>query len=419
MKTSSLLSLLLAATMAVSCQHNKVRKTVFIVMDGVTVDNIERIHPPVTFDIASRGAYSRGYCGGQVATYSETPTISAVGYNNILTGTWVNKHNVSDNSNQKPNYNYWSIFRIAKAQSHEVKTGLYSSWTDNRTMLLGAGKPETDNLKIDYVCDGYDRDTQHHPRQPLDRHIFDIDSIVCERAAEGILNDAPDLSWVYLWYTDDAYHLFGDGTYSDDYVLRTDAMIGRVWEAVKQREAEHNEEWLVIVLTDHGRDELGYDHGTQSPRARHIWMSTNLKEVNGQFAEPHLSHADVNPTICRWMGWTVPRDVAFEQDGTSFYGPRDIYALESHNYDDKVMLRWQVDEGKQATAQIYMATTNHWANGQPDEWQLVATVPATEGGCTVNLGPTPSDFYKFAVQTEHTTLTLWHPRNPARRWRPE
>ena len=404
--------------MLVGCQSGeKKRKTLFVIVDGVTVDNIERIAPATIFDIASVGGYSRGYCGGKVGQYSQTPTISAVGYNNILTGTWVNKHNVSGNTNQNPNYNYWSIFRIAKEQKEDVKTALYSSWTDNRTVLLGEGKPETGGLKIDYVFDGYDIDEKAFPKRKHDLHIFEIDSFVCERAAECITKEAPDLNWVYLWYTDDAYHLFGDGTFSDKYVHKTDSMITKLWEAVKYREQNHNEEWMVIVLTDHGRDEMGYGHGGQSDRARAIWMSTNIKEVNGQFAEPYLSHADVNPTICKFMGFEVPRDVAFESDGSSFYGPRDIYALESRNYDNKVVLSWKVDQGK-GTARVFMASENNFAKGQPDGWKEVATVPVTDGGCTVDLGAVDSDFYKFAVQTENTVLNLWNPRKKNQPYKP-
>ena len=82
---------------------------------------------------------------------------------NILTGTWMNKHNVNGNSNLNPNYNYWSLFRIAKNQNKDFKTALFSSWTDNRTVLIGEGKPETDHLKIDYVCDGYELDKDRFP----------------------------------------------------------------------------------------------------------------------------------------------------------------------------------------------------------------------------------------------------------------
>ena len=142
----------------------KNRKAVFVIVDGVPADQIERLHTPAIFDIASKGAYGRAYTGGEIGGYSQTPTISAIGYTNLLTATWFNKHNVGGNSNLKPNYNYWTLFRIAKEQPQPCKTAIYSSWTDNRTVLLGEGKEETNRLKIDIVKDGYDLDTirYHH-----------------------------------------------------------------------------------------------------------------------------------------------------------------------------------------------------------------------------------------------------------------
>lgn len=84
----------------------KSRKAVFVIVDGVPADQIERLHTPAVFDIASKGAYGRAYTGGEIGGYSQTPTISAIGYTNLLTSTWFNKHNVGGNSNLKPNYNY-------------------------------------------------------------------------------------------------------------------------------------------------------------------------------------------------------------------------------------------------------------------------------------------------------------------------
>ena len=137
MKTRILALLCLLLAGAASAQT---RKAVFIIVDGVPADMIERLHTPAIDEIAARGAYARAYTGGEVGGYSQTPTISAIGYTNLLTATWMNKHNVDGNSGLKPNYNYWTIFRIAKEQPKEFRTALYSSWTDNRTVLLGEGK---------------------------------------------------------------------------------------------------------------------------------------------------------------------------------------------------------------------------------------------------------------------------------------
>ncbi len=125
----------------------KDRKAVIIIVDGIPKDVIERLHVPVIYDIARTGAFGASHVGGETGMYNETPTISAVGYNTMLTGVWANKHNVFGNDNLSPNYNYWSLFRIAKEQKKPLTTGIFSSWTDNRTVLLGEGKKETANLK--------------------------------------------------------------------------------------------------------------------------------------------------------------------------------------------------------------------------------------------------------------------------------
>ena len=166
----------------------KTKKAVFIIVDGVPADMIERLKPPAIGRIAAEGGYSRAYCGGIAGTYCETPTISAVGYNCILTSAWANKHNVWDNS-PKPDYSYWSIFRIAKEQKRDVTTALYSSWTDNRTVLLGEGLPETGGLRIDYVVDGFDLDQKNYPKE-IDRLCtrFQADQLAYQNERDRIVS---------------------------------------------------------------------------------------------------------------------------------------------------------------------------------------------------------------------------------------
>ena len=138
----------MTALMLCTGMSAKQRKAVYIIIDGVPADIVERLELPAIREIASKGAYGRSYVGGTVGRYDQTPTISAVGYTDLLTATWVNKHNVPGNDNLSPNYNYWTIFRIAEEQKRDVKTAISSSWTDNRTVLIGEGKPETGNLKL-------------------------------------------------------------------------------------------------------------------------------------------------------------------------------------------------------------------------------------------------------------------------------
>lgn len=384
----------------------KTKKALFIIIDGVPADQIERLHTPAIFGIASRGAYGRAYTGGEIGAYSETPTISAIGYTNLLTATWLNKHNVSGNDGLKPNYQYWTIFRIAKEQPKGYKTALYSSWTDNRTVLLGEGKPETNRLHIDYVADGYELDTLRFPKEDNEGHIFRIDEKVSEEAARGIRENAPDLSWVYLWYTDDAGHLKGNGTFFDEYVRKADIQVARIWEAVRYREAHFDEEWMVVVTTDHGREESGHGHGGQSLRERTTWISTNVP-VNSHFREGALSITDITPSICRFMGFEVPQAVRWEQDGIPFIGPVDIAGLQTLPYDDSVQLSWKA-YAPEETVTVYAAPTNHFKEGGDDQWIKLATVPAGAQTCRVDLSSLPSSsFYKFVLETPHNHLNRW------------
>lgn len=398
--------LTLLALLCSVCLGARTRKAVYIIIDGVPADQIERLHTPAIFDIASRGAYGRAYTGGETGGYSQTPTISAIGYTNLLTATWANKHNVWGNSSLEPNYNYWTIFRIAREQPREVRTGLYSSWTDNRTVLIGEGKPETDYLKIDYVCDGYDLDQVRFRHREKDLHVFDYDEQVSRDAAGSILRYAPDLSWVYLWYTDDAGHFNGNGQEFDDYVRRADRQVARIWEAVQYREKHFDEEWMVVVTTDHGRTEDGHSHGGQSLRERTIWISTNVP-VNKHFHDTNLSITDIAPSICRYLDFTVPRDVLWEQDGMPFIGRADICDLTTMPYDSHVRLSWRT-YARRVPVTVYVATTNDFSTGSKDEYIKVADVPAGQTGYTVDLDKLPaSKFYKFVVAAPGNHLNRW------------
>ena len=399
------LCILLAGSLMLSLPA-KTRKSVYIIIDGVPADQIERLQPPAIFDIASHGGYARAYTGGDVGEYSQTPTISAVGYTNLLTATWYNKHNVGGNDNLSPNYNYWTIFRIAKEQPKEFRTALYSSWTDNRTVLLGEGKPETGHLKIDFVCDGYELDTVRFPKREKDLQIFDIDEHVAREAARGIANDAPDLSWVYLWYTDDAGHFEGNGAFFDEYVVKADRQIGQIWEAVRYREEHFGEEWMVVVTTDHGRTEDGHGHGGQSARERTTWVATN-RPVNSHFHSPGLAITDIAPSICRFMGFDVPRDVLWEQDGMPFIGQVDIACMGTMPYDDDIILTWEcLNPGAEVT--VWGAADNLFRTGGKDRWIELGRVPASDESFRVEGARMPdTGFFKFVLSTPSNHLNRW------------
>jgi len=114
----------------------KSKKVVFVIVDGIAADMLKST-PTLNLDsIAREGSYSDAYVGGLKDGYSQTPTISAVGYNSLLTGVWANKHNVWGNGIKDPNYNYPTIFRIYKDNFPNGKTAIFSTWLDNRQQRI-------------------------------------------------------------------------------------------------------------------------------------------------------------------------------------------------------------------------------------------------------------------------------------------
>lgn len=293
-------------------------KTVFIIVDGIPADVLESTDTPNLDTISQVGGYTRAYTGGEVGGESESPTISAVGYMNLITGTWANKHNVWGNKVKAPNYDYWNIFRFAKAHNPALHTAIFSTWQDNRTKLIGDGLPQAGGKLLDYSFDGFELDTERFPHDEMHSHIHKIDQLVTDEAARYIKSVAPDLSWVYLEYTDTVAHGFGDSPRFTAMVQEADSRVGQIWDAVQYRQQAHNEDWLIVVTTDHGRDtDTGKHHGGQSERERRTWIVTNSQRLNSNFGQD-VAIVDILPSMIRHMNLTMPATTSAQLDGQAF-----------------------------------------------------------------------------------------------------
>ncbi len=387
---------------------NAQRKAVFIILDGISADVIEKVETPVLDEIATQGGYTRAYLGGEKGGYSESPTISAVGYNHLLTGTWSNKHNVWDNDIKEPNYHYWNIFRIAKTSRPEIKTAIFSSWLDNRTKLVGEGLAGAGGIKLDYSFDGFELDKKKFPHTKDRKFMFDIDEHVSIEAGRYIEEIGPDLSWVYLEFTDDMGHMYGDSPQYFDAIKKADKQVGRVWNAIKKRQQQYGEEWMIVITTDHGRDaETGKDHGSQTDRERTTWITTaaNATEFNARFKQtPAVT--DIMPSILGFMGIEIPQALREEIDGVPFIGKISITNLKAKRTGNQLELSWDVVDPT-GDASIMIATTNKFKEGGKDEYTLAGKTKVTDGRFAYDIPAGSQPFLKVVIKAPFNTLNVW------------
>ncbi|TVQ03766.1 MAG: alkaline phosphatase family protein [Balneolaceae bacterium] len=385
----------------------KENKAIFIIVDGISADILESVDTPNIDRIIEQGAYSRGWLGGKAGRYSQSPTVSAVGYNHVITGVWSNKHNVYDNDIESPNYNYWNIFRLFKHNYPEKPVAIYSSWLDNRTKLAGDGLPEAGGITIDIHYDGFDVDTLAFPHDY--GYVQKIDDHVSNMAAQSISADAPYLSWVYLWYPDDTGHRYGEVEEHFESIKVADEQVGRIWDAVQYRMENYNEDWLLLITTDHGRRlPDGSGHGGQSERERTIWLVSSNADMNRFFQGGHPPVTSVYQTVSRFLGLEVPPSLKKELDGIPLIGDVSISDADAYfNEDEQVIdLTWTAWEND-GNVRIHIAITNEFRSGGEDAYELVAEVPLTDGRASIDVSNMQSDFYKIAIEARHNTVNSW------------
>lgn len=384
------------------------RKAVFIIVDGISADQLKKAKTPYLDSIGHLGNYADAYVGGGAGTYSETPTVSAVGYNSLLTGTWANKHNVWGNAIKDPNYHYPTIFRLFKDQYPLGTTGIFSSWLDNRTKLAGEKLSQTNNLNIDFTFDGLEHDSINFPHDKERNFMKLIDYSVADQAAKTIKENAPDLSWVYLEFPDDMGHAFGDSPRFDSAIHFEDQLIGKIWEAISLREKDFNEEWLLVITTDHGRNaKNGKGHGGQTPRERSTWIVINQKNTNAYFKNHTPGIVDIMPTIADFMHINIPEHVRREVDGVSLLNPVDAVNLKAKLKGENIELSWQHIASEPTEVKVFISETNNFKSGKKDNYEQAATTSSDKEFISIPFKKPQSKFYKIVLETPNHTLNTW------------
>jgi predicted AlkP superfamily pyrophosphatase or phosphodiesterase len=153
----------------------------------------------------------------------------------MFTGVWAKQH---------------GIFQNGRTLNPKVRTILYQ--------LCEQGKKTTFSFSwAPHLTASYKLEAQTYPNA----FLLCKDDAGTEASMTKALEAGDDAVFGILEATDHAGHSKGYGLRNPIYMKalqRSEAAANRLIAVARGRELEHNEDWLIIITTDHGG--LGFDH---------------------------------------------------------------------------------------------------------------------------------------------------------------
>ena len=265
-------------------------KVLLVGIDGVRPDQITLATSPNYDALVATGAYRDD------ALTVSFPTSSGPGWSDILTGVGNAKHGVTGNSFSPPLHfdTYPDVLTRLEQQQPALETVAVTDWLPFNTMISN----QIDNrITLDGDTIGYGPG----------------DAQVTQQAVQILANDDPDAIFVYYGNTDVLGHSYG--TLAPQTIAGVETVDGYMAElivAIQNRPTISNEEWLVLLATDHGRTDGG-GHGGSSADEMDVFFLLSRLDGTPISIEFQPSNVDFAPTILHHMLGAV--DASWDLDG--------------------------------------------------------------------------------------------------------
>jgi predicted AlkP superfamily pyrophosphatase or phosphodiesterase len=142
------------------------------------------------------------------------------------------------------------------------------------------------------------------------------DRAVAEAAVKVLGEQDPDALFVYFGDVDSVGHGYGFHPKAPKYsaaVERVDVYVGKILEAMRKRPNFNQEDWLIMVCTDHGGQGKDHGDGKNVPEIRLGFVIMNGPSVEPGPIEGRHFNVDVAATALAHLGVTI--DPAWKLDG--------------------------------------------------------------------------------------------------------
>ncbi|QES52351.1 nucleotide pyrophosphatase [Streptomyces venezuelae] len=340
-------------------------------LDGVVLDRVKVANAPHLNGLMAQGltAKSTLYANPMGATSS------GPGWSTIATGVWPDKHGVRDNSFTGKNYTAFPDFltRIENANP-ALNTYAAADWepitsTDQNGPIFSPKVDKRLSLKGDR--DGYRNE----------------DPKIASAAATELRTANPDAAFVYLGEVDAAGH--SNGAASQQYldsIARVDALVGQLLTAVQQRPTYPQENWKILVTTDHGHTSGG-GHGGSSIAERGTFVLAKGPGIPAGSVREDVRLTDVAAIALQQVGVSTagldgvplnaPDSDPFDTLRPSLQARVDETGIPAgtKGFTRTPPAGWSVDNSKMGAGGVTewagwsFATDEFWTQAQRDQWR--------------------------------------------------
>lgn len=306
------------------------QKVLVVGLDGVQFEKIAQTSTPY-IDALN---ITRAYAGGIPDTSSQQQTYSGPGWSSLLTGVWADQHKITSNNSGQADYA--SVLERLENNINPIYSASIWNWPNPNNQFFASDKNVTDI------------------------HMQNLsDEQVISESEDLIKNQGYDFVFAAL---DEADHIGHAEGFSQNYlntISLLDSQLGKLMSAVKNREQQFNEDWLVLVVTDHGRAGSGVSHGGDSEQERTVFIASNKTLLQTCSSNQSLlecpSQVDITPTILDHMGVVI--DKTWNLQGSS------LFAEATDNTDGMN----NTDNTDISDADSDVTSYRHWAIGGPSQ----------------------------------------------------
>lgn len=273
-------------------------KVLFIGIDGCRWDAVEAAKTPHIDALIEQGWLA---VGTSILAPRETKgdTVSGPGWSNLLCGVWPDKHGVIDNSFRGSHYDtYPHFFARIKAQRPQAITASFSDWGPIKEKILSAADHTVD-LPAHGAADYSKKDAE-----------------LAAACAEFVRQQPVDVAMLYLGQVDETGHAKGFHPKVPEYIAaieRVDALIGQVREAIAARATLKEENWLILVGTDHGGAGTNHGGGREIPEIHRTFMIVSGAAAKSGRTEDQTYQVDHVATALTHLG--IALDPFWQLDG--------------------------------------------------------------------------------------------------------